>query len=455
MLEVSSLSVWLPGAGVTVREATLRFAAGSVTMFVGPSGSGLSSFLKALSGTLPPGARVKGKLPRQPDILFLSDAALPPSRVADFLFTLTDDARAVADRLDLTPYLSHRVEHVPLDIRSRLHLATLLHAPRHDWVVLDSVVSASGATLRRAVVEAVRSRAEDGAGVLWAEHDVNVAWQAADRIIELHEGEVRYDGEPTSWVPTSVPEPTLLTLARALELPITASRTSGALRQALRASGQQLPARRPRTRALGRSSAHTVAGEVMGADNPPLEIGRDECIGLVSLSARPEPIARRIIAALPNGAYIPSRLPANAVRWARSWERAHQLEPGTLLTGLTHRRQWGTGEWAGLRTTALVGPTAPVWIPHPQAGLDARDQHRLAEALRRGSIGPRIVTSRDLEFLVRACHRVVVFDGDRLVADGSVYAVADKLRERPLVAAATGSSRYLRLSDVFEALEAP
>lgn len=142
----------------------------------------------------------------------------------------------------------------------------------------------------------------------------------------------------------------------------------------------------------GRPAATIVVDpETVGLEGRGLEIGATEAVGLIDLAERPEPLARRIIELL-GGAVVGSRVP-----------RATRLE------------------------RALHDPR-PLWLPHPQAGLDPVDRASLAEGLSRTNAGPRLVTSRDHDFLSDACHRIVVVDRGRVVAVGAPRAVARCLR---------------------------
>jgi len=126
-------------------------------------------------------------------------------------------------------------------------------------------------------------------------------------------------------------------------------------------------------------------------------------------------------------------------------ETAPSLRPDQPL--ISH----GSGDLARLRTALAAGPECPLWLPHPQAGLDAHDARRLAADLRSGPPGPRLVTSRDVEFLVRACHRILVVEAGKVVAFGAPNAVAAILPDPPLVSQVVGSPRHVRLTEVLEA----
>lgn len=463
MLELHHLSITLPRRGIVLDDVSARIEPGRVTAVVGATGAGTSILLRHLADRAPNGAQSRGRTlwkqrplpPANPHgPLTVADWALPPLGVATWLRGLTAQVREAAEAIRVEAFLDQRIHQLPLDIRARLHLAALRHLPDADLVLADPVATAADGRDRRAIAEQLRRRAERGAVVLWAEHDLDLVWEHADRIIELHNGRIVYDGNPAGWVPVSVPEPTLMTLARAHSLDPAACRDAQSTAQRLADAGHSPGPLPPSpTAPLGDTLHLTQHGLGDGLE---LTLGTRECLGVVDLDGRAEPIARRLVHSLPNGSLLTSHLPAEATvgQIAASWERRHRLPIGSIVATLPRLRGFdrllnhGTGDVAQLRAALALGPGHPLWFPHPQAGLDTRAARNLAAALAAGCPGPRIVTSRDTEFLVRACHRILVVSDGAAVACGSPQAVAPLLPEPPLVAQATGSAHHTRLAEL-------
>ena len=457
------LSIALPRRGVVAHDLDTRVPPGGLTAVVGANGSGATTWLRHLADRPVPGARSRGgvswrgrPLPgaNARDPLLVADWALPPLDVATWLRGLTRDVTAAAKRLDLGPFLTTRISQLPLDVRARLHLATLSLAPASSLVLADPGTTAAAATHRHGIATALRARAAEGAVVLWAEHDLDLVWEYADHIIELSNGRICYDGDPTTWVPRSVPEPTLMTLARSHRLDLAACRSTSDARSEYRAKAYEPVVLPPCPQApLGDTLHLTRHG--LGEDLE-LTLTSRESLGVVVLDGRAEPIARRLITELRQATLVTSHLPDHATpaALAASWERRHQLPPGTVLAQLPEIRRddplrnHGYGDRAHFRAALVPEPRQALWLPHPQAGLDTRCARDLAAELLRGCAGPRIVTSRDTEFLVRACHRILVVSQGRAVALGSPQAVAPMLPDPPVIAQAIGSPHHTRLSEL-------
>ncbi len=475
MLDVNSLSCSLPGHGTVLDDVTFTAATGTITAVVGRSHSGADTLLAALAGVLPPGARSRGSAVLNgaridgatPDelaevVLWVSDAALPGGTVADILRSRLGDLSA-ADELGLQDDLSRRLSSLPIDMRLRLHCATLMaqdiSAPP-ALILVDRVLGTADVTTRDHFCSLLGGLARAGATVVWAEHDLDAVWEHAHRLMELVDGKLVSAVLPQEWQPSSLPEPTLLTMARALDLPPKGCRTPLMTRETLEEYHIVLPLLPTRTHD---GSAPTGTGRVIdasavGLSGRGIEIRPRETVGIIALDGRPEALTRALVAQLPGGGVVPSQLPPSLVLGAaaRTWEIQHDLAAGSVMRRVPrlHPRTLvaalSPDELATFRLALADGVETALWLPHPQAWLDPRERHTLAEDLRRRPAGTRLITSRDVEFLVRACHRLVVVQDDRVVGDGSPGAVADLLPTTPLVSRAVGSTRYLRLTDVLE-----
>ena len=478
MLEVAGLRCSLPGRGQVLDDVSLTAATGAITALVGRSGSGGATLVRALSGTLPPGTRIGGAATLDKvridgatseemagTTLWVSDAALPGGTVGDCLSILTGDLSA-ADDLGLSPHLTRRMSSLPIDLRLRLHCATLLldetsHQP--TLILVDRVLGAADAATRDRFCGLLRGRARAGATVVWAEHDLDAIWEYSDHVIEFDDGHIVSSSRPCDWQPRTLPEPTLLTLARALGIPPTDCRTARDTLETMEKFKIELPLFPDRSQqgSITFGSGSVISAEALGLTGSAIEIRQGECVGIIAVDERPEALARQLIRLLPGGDVLPSQLPATlrVGAAAATWERRHQLGAGSVLAHLPTLRphtlltDLSPGEMAAFRSAFAAGPTTPLWLSHPQAGLDPRGRHTLSEDLRRRPVGTRIVTSRDIEFLIRACHRLIMIDDNHVVADGAPGAVVDLLPTPPLVSRAVGSPRYLRLSDVLTSTE--
>lgn len=452
MLEIERFGIWLPKTGVVLDDVTLRCQPGEVWGVVGRTSSGASTLLHALAGRLPTGARVRGKMNVDPrDVLYVGQ--LPQARVLGYLGGIAAQSDFDAASFGLQDHLQHRTTSVPPDVRTGLLLATLCQAPHAPVVLVDAVLTAAAAPLRRRFAAELRRRASAGSLVLWADHELDTLWTAADHFLELDQGRVAQATSSDEWIPTTLPEPTLLTLSRLLGVPVEESHGSEAFRDhaSLR---KQLPTA-VRSHSGRRSSTTIIPAEELGLIGSPLEFGVGESVGLVDRSGRPERTARRISKHL-GGDALSSHLPrdVSSAEVAHSWARRHGqaaqriLETSHLTRVDEPLSRFGTGDVARLRAALSQATTTPLWLPHIQAGLDPRERHDLATTLAKESAGLRLITGRDVDFLVRACQRIIVLDGERVLDSGSPRAMAAHLPDAPVVSDALGSRRFLRLTDI-------
>ncbi|MFT3887452.1 MAG: hypothetical protein QM713_04720 [Arachnia sp.] len=460
MLELDGIRVDLPGRGTAIDDLRLTADTGRVTALVGPGGRGTSTLFALLARDAPPGARFAGRalldgvdlLAADPGdvalrVLLVDPAAPDPRSVREALAELD----AVADDEELADRLDRPVSSLPPDLRARLALAELRLAPRTSVVLVDQVMAAADPALRHDLGRALRARAADGAHVLWAEHQLDAVWAFADDVAE--------PGEPTipldDWQPATVREPTLLTLARVFGLPRGRCRTPAAVRRLV--GSPALTRAVPSGRRVAHAPEVTVDAAELGLSGRQLDILPGEAIGVVHRSGRAEPVARRLVARL-GGARVPSVLPEalTPVDLLAAWDARHRTAASGALGALRGVRPWATlathssGERAALRMLLARETPGAVWLPQPQLGLDQTGQIAAQRALADGSPGIRIVTSRDVEFLVRACRRIAVVDGEEIVAFGSPGAVQHALPALPLTAQALPRTAPTRLGEIIE-----
>lgn len=461
MLELRDLRIWLPRRGLAA-ELGLTAEAGSVTALVGPGGRGTSTVLALLAGRPLSGARIEGEALLDGRSLL----AAPPSDVAarvQLFARRPDDPTPVGALLEhhgatpadygLADVAPRPVTSLPPDLAARAQVALIEHAPHRQVLLVDQPTSPLEPEWRERLGAAMRRHARRGSTVIWAEHQLDAVWAYADAIAEQGRPTVAID----QWQPDTVREPTLKTLSRVLRTPPSAAHSPSSIAATappLRAASSTRPPR-------GARSVTVSLSEVGLGGTSDLELSPTETLGVVALTGRAEPVARRLTAAL-GGARVPSVLPAESspIELTRRWDALHGTSATAGLPELVGLRpgrplaEHSDGEVASLRTLLAATGTRPVWLPHPQVGLDQARQISLQRDLFAGHRAQRIVTSRDLEFLVRACSALLLLDGDEVVAFGSPSAVARHLPHGTLTSEALPGSGALRLGDVLESLGA-
>ena len=215
VISTTGLGVVRDGA-VALRGVDLAVSAGEVVALMGRNGAGKSTLLHALTGDLRPttgrvrthptgrsGGPVQRSLSPQDPTAVLGLA--PPDQTVPELLDAADregdlEQGATANVLrDLAPDVdtARRPGELSQGQQMCLVLATVL-ARRAQLTVLDEPTRGLdyGAKARLAAV--LRRAAQDGAALVVATHDVELAAEVATRVVVLAEGEVVADGPSTT-----------------------------------------------------------------------------------------------------------------------------------------------------------------------------------------------------------------------------------------------------------------
>jgi energy-coupling factor transporter ATP-binding protein EcfA2 len=216
-LQVSGLSFSYDGVSV-LRDVTLSVGAGELVALMGRNGSGKTTLLKCVVGLLRPkegqialaGESLIGQetahicqrvsyLPQEPDDLLFADT------VADELvLTLRNhgllDAPPIApakllDRLGLGGLADSYPRDLSVGERQRVALGAVT-VTRPGLLLLDEPTRGMDYVAKRELVRLLREWQSQGVGVLLVTHDVELAAQAADRVVILSQGEVIADDSP-------------------------------------------------------------------------------------------------------------------------------------------------------------------------------------------------------------------------------------------------------------------
>lgn len=479
---VESLAVWLPGRGIVV--GPVSFEISGLTLLTGRSGSGATALASALGGDLPRGALVRGGLARRPgrpevwvhhvgadrldpplDVPLSRALGQPGPEAAALWGRLGGDAdwgRSLRD-LDPATYAAVPVLRGVLDAMAarRDHPSVLL--------VVDQPLRLLTPDLREVVGQILRDTADAGVDVCWVEHDLGTGVPRADRVVELvDEGDVVVH-LADAWRPRRLPLPPQASLARALGLPESSWWDLDVL-----AALPLVQAAVPTASGLVGPSALAVVpvpAERAGVDLGALagvDVTVGETLGVVPGGRDHRPalrIARRIAASVDQEPRPrpplewPGHLPVQ--RLTQAWTRARGGDADAALRsaarlavvdGARGLARHSTGEQRALVWALSVHSGRTEVLDRPEAGLDAHARRLMASALRAGGDTATIVVSHDPEFLVRACHRLLVLpdptDPEAPALLGNPALVAAHLPHPPVLRRA--GSRALRVRDVLE-----
>ena len=220
MIELSHIEKRF-GDNVVLKDVSVRFAEGSVTALVGPSGGGKSTLLRCINlleiptsgrvqiGTeaidFKPGMKVGWasvqKLRRQTGMVFKSFQLFPHrtalENVSEGLTTVLkwprEKARERAMELLAKVGLAHKADAWPATLsggqQQRVAIARAL-APSPRVLLCDEPTSALDPELSGEVVEVLAQLAREGTTMVIASHDLRLASKIADEAIFLEAGVV-------------------------------------------------------------------------------------------------------------------------------------------------------------------------------------------------------------------------------------------------------------------------
>jgi energy-coupling factor transporter ATP-binding protein EcfA2 len=217
VLQVEDLSFSYEG-NEALRNVTLDVGQGELVALMGRNGSGKTTLLKCIVGLLRPEqgeialmresiagqetadiCKRIGYLPQEPDDLLFADTVADEMEVTLRNHGLVDDPPiAPADllaRLDLSDLARSYPRDLSVGQRQRVALGavTVTH-PR--LLLLDEPTRGMDYPAKREMIRLLQDWQAEGMGVLLVTHDVELAAQAADRIVLLDRGQVIADGRP-------------------------------------------------------------------------------------------------------------------------------------------------------------------------------------------------------------------------------------------------------------------
>ncbi len=230
MILVHDLSAGYFGTPV-IRNVTMEFIPGKVTVLLGPNGSGKSTLLKAALGLLPP---IKGevlydgvdlrRLKRRQiaqTAAFLTQSRSVPSLQALRLVLhgrfpyLTyprrygkrdyDVAREAMDATGSRRYENTNVDQLSGGQRQSVYLAMAL-AQNTKTVFMDEPTTYLDIRRQFQIMRTARSLAEEGKAVVLVLHDLSLALREADRVAVFQEGRLLCCDTPDAVYQSGVPE---------------------------------------------------------------------------------------------------------------------------------------------------------------------------------------------------------------------------------------------------------
>jgi iron complex transport system ATP-binding protein len=221
MISVKNISFSYDTVGDTIKNISFALNKGELVALLGPNGSGKTTILKCLNGTLKPKTgEIYIENYNIKDLSYKETAKLisvvPQERSAVFSYLVID---IVA--MGITPYLSfgrmptkkdYKEAYTKLEFFNIQHLAEksynqlsggekqLVLIARAlmqdtDYLIMDEPTSHLDFKNQHLVMKELKKLSKNGKGVVTALHDPNLALRFCDRIIMVKKGEVIFSGE--------------------------------------------------------------------------------------------------------------------------------------------------------------------------------------------------------------------------------------------------------------------
>ncbi len=218
ILEVRGLSFKYQDTPV-LRDVSLAVGAGELVVLMGRNGSGKTTLLRCIVGLLRPhrgeitlaGEPLAGRdvadicqrvgyLPQEPDDLLFADTVADELAITLRNHGLLDDPpipiAELLDRLGLSGLAASYPRDLSVGQRQRVALGAVT-VTRPRLLLLDEPTRGMDYPAKRELVRLLREWQAEGAGVMLVTHDVELAAQAADRIVMLDQGTIVADGAPS------------------------------------------------------------------------------------------------------------------------------------------------------------------------------------------------------------------------------------------------------------------
>ena len=193
------------GAVRALTDACLRVNEGEIVALMGANGAGKSTFVKIITGALKPekgGVLIRGKQAlvgnpaeaRRSGLVpvYQESSLIPDLDVSDNLRltgTPVDPFRNWVSELGIEDLkLSTMIGELPLATLRILDLARAL-AAEPDVLLLDEMTAALPTDLVERVLKTVRSKADDGMGVIYVSHRFTEIAELCDRATVLRDGQ--------------------------------------------------------------------------------------------------------------------------------------------------------------------------------------------------------------------------------------------------------------------------
>jgi energy-coupling factor transport system ATP-binding protein len=207
------------GNNHALRGVDVSIYPGEITVLMGPNGSGKTTLLRSLIGLIPTqsgsiyvdGKDIKGRsvadicqqvgyLPQDPNALLFADTVLEELMITLSNHNLHDsdvttNPAHLLERLGLANKTSDYPRDLSTGERQRVAMGAVM-VTHPGALILDEPTRGLDYAAKKILLNLLRVWCAEGMAILMVTHDVELAVQAADRVILLENGLITHDGSP-------------------------------------------------------------------------------------------------------------------------------------------------------------------------------------------------------------------------------------------------------------------
>lgn len=215
LIQIENLNFSYPTKKETLKNINIKIEKGKFTCIVGENGSGKSTLLKCILGLnknytgkiikenhigyLPQKSEIQSNFPATIEEVVLSGTI--QNHINSIFYKREDkeNARDIMKKLGIYEIRKKCFADLSGGQQQRVLIARSLCATK-EIIVLDEPTNGLDPSIAKQIYELLESlKKNDRITVLMVSHDIERALDYADTVIELHDGEVKFIGEPSKF----------------------------------------------------------------------------------------------------------------------------------------------------------------------------------------------------------------------------------------------------------------
>ena len=215
LIQVKNVSFSYPTKKDTLKNVNLKVEKGSFTCIVGENGSGKSTLLKCILGLnkdydgeiiaeknmgyLPQKSDIQAHFPATIEEVVLSGTISSHPRKIFYTREDKEEAKQVMEKLNIYDIRKQCFADLSGGQQQRVLIARALCATK-DIIILDEPTNGLDPSIAKQIYELLdKIKKEENITVLMVSHDIERALKYADKVIEIRNGEVKFDGKASEF----------------------------------------------------------------------------------------------------------------------------------------------------------------------------------------------------------------------------------------------------------------